>query len=140
MAFAVELAALDFVNEIQVFVDGHVDVERGLFRKEADQLLRFVRVFENVDAADLRFARGGRQIAGEDVHRGRLARAVRSEEAHDLALADLEADVVNGELGAIVFYQIVYFNHTDTHFLRFLVYRMYFFAFSRLYHRIINKS
>ena len=45
--------------------------------------------------ADAHAARGGRLVAGEDAHRGGLARAVGAEEADNLAARDGEADLVH---------------------------------------------
>ena len=111
VTLAVEPARLDVVDEVQVFLHRHVDVERRLLGEEADELLRLVRVFEDVDAADLGLAGRGGEVAGEDVHRGGFPRAVGAEESDDLALADREGDIVDGEFGAVVFHEVVDFDH-----------------------------
>jgi len=107
----VELAVFDFINEIQVFVYGHIHVKRRLFGKETDELFRFVRIFENVDAAYLSFAGSGRKVACEDIHCGGLAGTVGTEETYDLTFADLEADIIHSELGTVIFDKIGDFNH-----------------------------
>ena len=46
------------------------------------------------------------QISGEDIHRGALPRAVRSEEPDDLAFLDGEGDAVERRFVAVTFDQI----------------------------------
>src|SRR5262249_18624525 len=54
------------------------------------------RLAEGIVASHAHLPRSGRKDAREDAHRGRLAGAVGTEEADDLALAHREADAANG--------------------------------------------
>ncbi len=101
VTFAVELAAADFVDEVQIFIDGHVHIQRGLFGEEADELFRLVGVFEDVDPADLGFPGRGGEVAGEDIHRGGFPRAVRTEEADDLTLLDFHRNTFHDRPRAV---------------------------------------
>ena len=72
--------------EVQVLPHGQRAVERVRLRHDADQLLGDRRVAHDVDAADERLA-GGRDHPRREHARGRrLAGAVGSEQAEDLAL------------------------------------------------------
>ena len=61
--------------------DGHVRVERRRFGQVAGAPFRFDRLIEHVEARDDGLAVGGRHVAGENPHGGRLAGAVRPEKS-----------------------------------------------------------
>ena len=65
-----------------------------LLRHEPDQLARRAVILDDVVAADRHAARGRRDDAADDVDERGLAGAVRPEEREDLALANLEVDVL----------------------------------------------
>ena len=58
-----------------------------------------------------RSARVAARYPREDPDRGRLPRAVRAEETHDLTAADLEAEVVDGGQRAVSARQVSHFDH-----------------------------
>jgi hypothetical protein len=62
---------------------------------------------------DRRGAGGGSDQADQRAQGGRLARSVRTEEADDLALVDVEAQVVDGAHGAEVLREVL--NCDDGH-------------------------
>ena len=111
MLFPVELALLQLVDEVQILVHLHIDVQRRLLGKEADEFLRFVGVFQNIDTAYLRGTGGGGKISREDIHRRTLARAVGAEKADNFSFSHGKADIVHGEFRAVAFYQMTDFNH-----------------------------
>ena len=86
---------------IEVFGDAHVVIERDVFRHVAEMRARLERLLENVEAGDRGAAGSRRHETGENAHRGALARAVRPEKAHDLALADFEIQILDGRLPGV---------------------------------------
>ena len=111
VGLAGKLAALQLVVEAQVLVHRHVQVEGGLLGEVADLLFGVQGIPQHVDARHADPPRRGGEVAREDVHGGGLTRAVGAQEADDLALADGEADVVHGAVGAVVFDQMLDLNH-----------------------------
>ena len=81
--------------EAQVLAPGQQRVERGLLERGADRLAHVGALADDVVARHARRARGGRQQRGEHQDGGRLAGAVRPEEAVDLAGLDAEVDPVH---------------------------------------------
>src|SRR5262249_30855815 len=75
-------------------------VERHALGQVADALAHAQGIVQHVEAVHLHAPRRRRQEAGQDAHRRRLARAVRAEEADDLAALEPEAHVVHREVGA----------------------------------------
>ena len=108
---AVELAALEIVVEDEIFLDGHIEVERRLLGQIADVLLGFERIVKDVDARNRDVARGRREITRQNVHRRTLARTVGAKQADDLPLFDLEADVIHRTIRAVILYQMLNFYH-----------------------------
>ena len=66
------------------------------FQRLVDELARLGRMRDHVDACDADFAAAGQRTRGADADGGGLARAVRAEQAEDLALLDCEIDAVQG--------------------------------------------
>ncbi len=83
-------------EEVDDLDDRQLRVHRRGLEADADAWLERVGVLRDVDAEDDRLAGVGRAQALEDLDRGRLAGAVRPEQAEDLAGADLEIDAVDG--------------------------------------------
>jgi hypothetical protein len=81
--------------EAQVLAAGEQRVERRLLQRGADHAADLRSLAGDVVAADARAAARRRQQRGEHVHRRRLARAVRPEEAVDLARLDPQVDPVD---------------------------------------------
>jgi len=75
-------------------------VEARRTGEEAEAAPRRVRVARDVDARELDAALRGDEDRGEHPQRRGLARAVRAEEAVDLAGRDAERQIVDGQRGA----------------------------------------
>src|SRR5581483_11338385 len=83
--------------EAHVLLDGEVVPQAGALRHVADAELHRLGIARDVEAQHRRGPRRRRQDAAEHADRGRLPRAVGSEEAPDLARADVERDAVDGD-------------------------------------------
>jgi len=97
--------AAQLADEVKEVDDHHVVVERRVLRQVADLPLRCEGIVRHCDAADQRRARRGSEVAGQHLHRRRLAGAVRAEEADDLAARHPEGDVIDGERRAVLLAQ-----------------------------------
>ncbi|GJD99972.1 hypothetical protein GMJLKIPL_1890 [Methylobacterium isbiliense] len=86
--------------QFEVLQHRQLAVEREGLRHVADVAARLHVVLADRAAEQPRVPLRGGQEAGEHLHRGGLAAAVRAEEAEDLAAADAEADVVHRREGA----------------------------------------
>ena len=64
--------------------------------------LRVARMLVDVEAPDVDLAAGLHDQSGEDVDQGRLARAVGAEQPENLPARNVEADVVERALAALV--------------------------------------
>ena len=106
MLLAIQRTALELVVEVEIFLDGHVQVQGGLLGQIADELFGAQRVGEDVDACDGGLARGGGQVTRENVHGGGFACAVGAEQAYDLTAFYGKADVVDRAEGAVIFDQM----------------------------------
>ena len=71
-------------------------IEPDLLERDADPPADLGWVGHDVDAGHAGRARGRRQQRAQHPHRGRLARAVRAEEAEHLARAEAEVDSPHG--------------------------------------------
>ena len=108
-----EFAAGDFFQaaaEIEVLADAHVFRQWVIFRHVADEAFDGVGLGGDGVAADADRARVGRQVAGEDAHRGGLAGAVGPEEPDDLAAGDGEAQIGDRSHTRVSFYEVVDFD------------------------------
>ena len=76
--------AVERALQAHVLAGGQVRVERGLLEGGADRVANGGALLDDVEAGDAGAPRGGREEGGEHVDRGRLAGAVRAEEAVDL--------------------------------------------------------
>src|SRR5207245_142999 len=86
--------AVDAALEHQVLPPGRLPVDAGVLRDVADRAADAVRVTNDILTGDERVARVGSRQGRERPHRCRLARAVRPEQAEDLAFADGKRDAV----------------------------------------------
>ena len=82
--------------EFEILSNRQFVVEREGLRHVADIAARLHVVRPHRLAEQLRRSAGGRQKASQHFHRGRLAAAVRAEEAENLAALDAEAHMVHG--------------------------------------------
>src|SRR5262249_50493165 len=80
----------------EVLAAGEERVEGGLLEGCAARLAHLRSVLRDVEAGNTGGPRRWWQQRGQHQHRGRLAGAVRSEEAVDLAGRDVEVDPVDG--------------------------------------------
>ena len=88
--------AVDAAVEADVLADGQVVVEREPLAHVADAALDLLGLRRHVEPGGARLAGGGREEPRQHLHRRRLTRAVRAEEAEHLASGDLERDGVDG--------------------------------------------
>ena len=82
--------AAEFGAKHEKTAHGHIDVERGIFRKITDEALGANWIGGDVVAADMDFAIGGRDEAGDHPHGGRLPGSVRSQKTKHFAAFDGE--------------------------------------------------
>jgi len=101
----------EFGAKAEEFVDAHVGVEGDVFGHVADAFADFEGVGDDVVAGDADFAVGGGKISGEDLHGGAFAGAVGAEETDDLALVDMEADVLDGAETGVGLGEVIDFDH-----------------------------
>src|SRR5262249_13457001 len=103
--------AFQAAAEAEVFIDAHLGVKRVAFGQVANALAGLDRVPEDVLAVDGGFARRRGQVAGEDVHGRRLPGPVGAEEADDLGLVDVKADVPDGGIVAVILGEVLDVDH-----------------------------
>src|SRR5580765_3020969 len=86
--------------QLEVLAHGQLAVERKCLGHVADPAtgLQVARIHWTPEQPGS--ALGGGEKAGEHLHGGRLAGAIRAEETEDLAALDGEADVVHRDEGA----------------------------------------
>src|SRR5579864_9257687 len=103
--------SLQPANERQVLHRPHFGVDRRSLGEVADALLHFQGLLEDVKPRHGgRAARRG-QEAGEHPHRRGFPRAVRAQESDDLALLDLERDLVHSGCAGILLRKFLDSNH-----------------------------
>ena len=110
--------AFELGDELEVPAHRQLRVERRGLGQVADLLLRLEGRLEDIEAADLRLARGRRHEASEDLHRGRLAGAVGPQKTDDLALGDAEAERVDRDAVAVALGEVADFDHRHDRFIR----------------------
>src|SRR5947199_230073 len=94
--------AINRAEELEVLHHGEVAIEREGLRDVADVRAHLLAVALDVEAVDGGVAAGRDEKAAEDADERRLAGAVRTEEAEDLAARDLQRDAVERTNGAEV--------------------------------------
>src|SRR6266851_6687034 len=104
--------------KVDVFEDGARAVERVELRHDADRTACQGRRFDNVNPGNTHPA-GGRQSAGRaDTDGCRLACAVRSEQAKELALPAAEIDAIDGDHALLAVVDLLQtfnlYNHCET--------------------------
>jgi hypothetical protein len=92
--------AVGLAGEPDVLLRCQLRVDAGLLGHVADGLPDLPGLGRHVEAVDPDAPAGRRQQRGEHLDRGRLARAVRPEEAEELPLGYRQVDAANG-LGAV---------------------------------------
>ena len=106
--------ALELRHKQQVFLHGHVLVERRLFRQVTDARLGLHRLGGDVVPVHLHGAGRGRQIPRDDVHGGGFARAVGAQQAVDAAILHGEADIIHRDVAAVTLCQMFDFDQSGT--------------------------
>mmetsp|Transcript_20735 Transcript_20735/g.65201 ORF Transcript_20735/g.65201 Transcript_20735/m.65201 type:complete len:609 (-) Transcript_20735:3142-4968(-) len=89
--------AAELGEEPEMVGAGEEVPESVVLADDAEDLGGLLEVVEDGVGVDEDVARRGRDLAEDHVERGRLAGAVRAEEAEDLAARDAEGDVVDGD-------------------------------------------
>src|SRR5581483_10342975 len=84
-------------EEGQVLVRAQVEIWHRLLGHDAHEPLRLPGPADDVRAEYRDRAAGGRELAGDLAHHGRLAGAVRAEQGEDAPARDVEVDTVIGE-------------------------------------------
>src|SRR4051812_38847311 len=72
----VALHAAETAAEVEIFLDLHFGIKWAFFRQIAQLLAHFLGLMEDIEAGDGGPAAGGREIAGEDLERGRFSSPV----------------------------------------------------------------
>jgi hypothetical protein len=103
--------ALQLRAEREVFADAHLRIERDRFGHVADLRACLEARVADVVAGDDDLAARRAEEAGEDAQRSALARAVRPEEADDLAFVHLEREVVDCDLRSVALDQVLDRDH-----------------------------
>ena len=100
-----------FAEEAQQLDRRHVEIERTVLRQVADaaprpRADRAARRIPTMLAVPL----ARREVAGQHPHDRRLAGAVRAEQRDDLAVRNVERDLVDGDERAVVLTELVRFD------------------------------
>ena len=109
--------ALQFRCKIQIFLYGHLRVKRRLLGQVAHTGLGLLGFFRQAEARHLHLTRGGRKVAGEDVHDGGFARTIRPQQTKNLPIPHREGQIFNGWAGAVFFAQMRNFDHSKRSFV-----------------------
>jgi hypothetical protein len=87
---------VELADHLEVLPAGQVFVDRRELTGQADGTADRVGLFQHVDARHHSSSAVGPQQGGQAADGGRLARAVRPEQAEDRALGHVEIDTVQG--------------------------------------------
>src|SRR5262249_29519063 len=98
-------------HEAQKLRAGQLLVDERPVRDETQLALRRDRIGGDIDPADLHRSARCLEDSGNDAKRGRLAGAIRSEEAEQLTPRHLEIDPVRGGEAAVAFREIGELDH-----------------------------
>src|SRR5262245_6193737 len=98
-------------DELKELTAGEFFVQEGLVGDVAHHLASAIAVTAQVEAADAYGAGRREEQAAHELDRGRLARAVGTEEGKQLARADLDRQSIHGSLGAVDLGNFVKVNH-----------------------------
>jgi hypothetical protein len=96
---------MDAREELDVFVDGQIAVEREALRHVADARGGLPRLAKWIGAKDSYRSAVGRQQSTDGAHRGRFAGAVRADDAEHLARVHIERHAIQGDRGVELFTQ-----------------------------------
>ena len=99
---------------IEVFRHPHIVVERHMLGHVTEVRPRLQRLLKNVEPGNRGATGSWRHKAGQYAHGGGLARTVRPQKTHDLALTNFEIQVLDRRLASVTFGQIFNPNHFAT--------------------------
>ena len=91
--------------------DCHFRIERAVLGQVAHEALRAAPVALDIAAIDGNAARRRLQEAREHLHDCGLARAIMAKQAHDFAVPDCEAHIIDGDKRSIIASEILCGNH-----------------------------
>ena len=104
-------------GNLEIFARRELGIQRRLFGQIADAAFGRFGVLENVVAVDGHRAGRCGDVAGDDVHRCRLARTVGAEEAVDLTFVDRKTQIVDRVHTAVIgLGQVFYLNQESSPF------------------------
>src|SRR5262249_32993039 len=107
--------AVEPALQLQQLGAGLARVERRLLQRDTDAQPDRVGPLDDVEARDRRAAAGRLEQRAQHAHRRRLAGSVRTEEAVDLALLDLELEAVDGGDTAEIAHEALASNSCGSH-------------------------
>jgi hypothetical protein len=100
-----------YLVNLGVAPDGHLRIERWIFRQIPYAALRLDRLMVKIEAVNGDAPLARRQIPRNHAHRGRLARAVRPEKPQHFAGLHVEGQVVDRHESTVLFRQMGDGNH-----------------------------
>ena len=102
-------------EKVDVLLYGEIIVERELLRHIADVFPHLLGFDGHVQALDQSAPRGGRQQPAKHAYSRGFSGAVGTQKPENLALADLQGDVINRDERAKGFYQSIRFYRPGVH-------------------------
>jgi hypothetical protein len=104
--------ALQPPDKREILADFHVRVQRRTFRQIADPLFHFQRLLQHIESGHVCRSGGRRQKAGQDPHRRRLPRAIRTEESDNLAFLNFKGNIVDSDVTRVSLRQAFHLDHS----------------------------
>ncbi len=104
------LGSLQFRHKKQIFPHRHLLVKGRLLRQIPNARLGGLGFLRDIMPRHPHGPRRGGQVAGKNIHRGGLARAVGAEQAVNAAVLHGEADIVHRQMAAVTFCQMFDFD------------------------------
>ena len=111
--FFVLCDALKVTAELQIFIYPHFGVKSEQFRQISYIALRRIGIGKDIMSVNLYAAGGGAQIAGQNIHGGGFADAVKTQQTDDLTLTDGKAYVRKNFLFPVIFHKMLHFNQAS---------------------------
>ena len=102
--------AFQLADKQQVFLHGHIGIQRRNFRQVADAGFGLLGLFLNIMAVNGNGAARGRKIPGDHVHCGGFAGAVGPQQAVNTAVLHSEADIIDRGVFSVTLGQMLDFD------------------------------
>ena len=102
--------AFQLADKHQVFLHGHIGIQRRNFRQVADAGFGLLGLFLNIMAVNGNGAARGRKIPGDHVHCGGFAGAVGPQQAVNTAVLHSEADIIDRGVFSVTLGQMLDFD------------------------------